>query len=208
MIQFVTQPSPARSVAADWHQPFLAMLPKILGYARVAFRALRPEARDNAVHEVVANVLSAYVRLVTLDKSSVAYPSALTRYAVAQVREGRRVGTKLNSHDVLSEYARRKKGFHIERLDHFDDTESEWKEAVVEDHQTPVAEQAAFRIDFPAWLKTLTRRDHRIAQRLACGHSTTDVAREFGLSLGRISQKRREFHASWHEFHGEAIADA
>ena len=92
----------------------------------------------------------------------------------------------------------------MERLDHFDEEENEWMEAVVEDHQTPVPDQVAFRIDFPAWLAIHPRRDRRIAETLAIGHSTTEAAQRFHVSPGRISQKQRDFHASWHTFHGES----
>lgn len=76
-------------------------------------------------------------------------------------------------------------------------------EAVVEDHHTPVPDQVAFRCDFPAWLKNLSVRNRRIAQALAVGHSTGEVAKRFGVSAGRISQMRREMHRSWQEFQDE-----
>jgi len=75
---------------------------------------------------------------------------------------------------------------------------------MVEDRQTPVPDQVAFRIDFPAWLAIHPRRDRRIAETLAVGHSTTEAAKRFHVSAGRISQKRRDFHASWQTFHGES----
>ncbi len=59
------------------------------------------------------------------------------------------------------------------------------------------------RIDFDAWLKYLPRRNRRIAQSLAVGNSTTDVAERFDLSKGRVSQLRRELKAAWDEFTGE-----
>jgi len=67
-----------------------------------------------------------------------------------------------------------------------------------------VPDQAAFRVDFPAWLARLSRRDLRIAERLAAGRSTSEVARQVGLSAARISQKRHELHASWQAFQGDA----
>jgi hypothetical protein len=104
---------------------------------------------------------------------------------------------------VSSKYAQVRKQIVLERLDHYDRDEDAWIEAVVEDHHTPVADQAAFRLDFPQWLATFNRRDRRIVELLAAGHNTGDVARRFGLSPGRISQKRREYAESWRRFHGE-----
>lgn len=189
--------------APDWHDAFLAMLPAIRTQVRFAFRGLRPEAREDAVQEAIANALVAFVRLVQLDKTDVAYPTALARYAIAQVHDGRRVGNRLNVGDVLSPYAQKHKRIVVDRLDRFDEHNNEWIEAVVEDHRTPIPDQAAFRCDFPAWLTTLGRRNRRIAQALAVGQTTGYVAERFRLSQGRISQLRRELHRSWQAFHGE-----
>ncbi len=105
--------------------------------------------------------------------------------------------------DVLSPYAQRKKGFRVESLERFDKYTGQWLEAVVEDTHTPVPEQVAFRIDFPAWLKALTKRNRRIAEALALGHGTDEVARRFKVSASRISQLRSQFCESWREFHGD-----
>ena len=166
-----------RSAAAEWQARFLVMLPLIETHARLVFRRLDPEARDDAVQEVIANAFVAFARLVQLQKADVAYPSALARFAVAQFRDGRRVGNRMNVRDVLSPYAQKRRRKPVERLDRFDETRGEWMEAVVEDHRTPVADQVAFRCDFPDWLKSLPARTRRIVQELALGHSTGDVAK-------------------------------
>ena len=77
-------------------------------------------------------------------------------------------------------------------------------EAVVEDSRTPVPDQVAFRIDFSDWLKRQPRRNRRIAEALAVGNATGEVARRFHVTSGRISQLRRQFHRSWQEFQGNA----
>ena len=188
---------------SKWQEGFVALLPMILRYVAPAFRTLSPDAKAEAVQECVANACVAYVRLVERGKESMAFATVLARYAIAQVRTGRRVGGQLNVKDVTSNYAQYRKRFNVSRLDRFDPTESCWKEAVVEDYRTPVADQACFRLDFPAWLKTLPPRERKIARALAEGGRTTDVARRFGVSLARISQLRREFERSWLAFHGE-----
>ena len=190
-----------------WQQRFVAMLPAILKYLGPAFRHLRAEAKSEAIQEGVANSYVAYAQLVKRDKESLAFASVLARFAVAQIRAGRQVGGRLCAQDVSSPYAQKRKKFHLGRLDRFDPAEDCWKEAIVEDLRTPVADQACFRVDFPAWLSTLPRRERKIAEALAGGHRTTDVARRFGLSLGRVSQLRRKFERSWLAFHGEEVAD-
>jgi len=202
------KPVRRQASSPDWHHQFLAMLPVIGNYADHAFRHLDPEGREDAVHEVLANAVVAFARLVQLGKPHLAYPTVLARYGVAQLREGRRVGNRLRIGEVLSEYAQRKKGFVVERLDRFDKESGEWIEAVVEDARTPVPDQVAFRIDFPAWLRLQTKRNRRIAEALAVGHPTGEVARRFKLSPARISQLRQDFHQSWREFHGETAAAA
>jgi DNA-binding NarL/FixJ family response regulator len=109
----------------------------------------------------------------------------------------------LNIRDVLSPYAQRKKRFHVESLERFRKESEEWLEAVVEDTRTPVPDQVAFRIDFPVWLQSQTKRNRRIAEALALGHTTGEVARQFKVSAGRVSQLRRQFCQSWQGFHGE-----
>ena len=179
------------------------MLPAIGKQARFAFRKLKPEAREEAVEEVVASACCAFARLAEQGKTDIAYPSVLTHFGIKQFLDGRRVGNRMRRRDVLSPYAQRKKGIIVEHLDRFDMGEGVWLEAVVEDDRTPVLDQVAFRIDFPTWLATLSRRSRRIAETLALGHSTGEVAKRFKLSSPRISQLRGELNDSWLEFHRE-----
>ena len=204
MIAIAKQNCSHKSVPA-WHAVFLAMLPAIVTHARIAFRHLNPEARQDAVQEAIANALVAFARLVQLKKTDLAYPTVLARYAVAQINDGRRVGNHLNVREVLSAYAQRHKGFTVERLDHFDEEENAWQEAGVQDTRaTPVFDIVAFRVDFADWLASLSRRDRRIAESLAIGNRTGDVAKRFKLCAGRISQLRRELAESWRQFVGES----
>jgi hypothetical protein len=52
-------------------------------------------------------------------------------------------------------------------------------------------------------LNSLRRRDRRIAETLALGNRTTDVAKRFKVCAGRVSQIRRELAESWRVFVGE-----
>jgi hypothetical protein len=186
-----------------WHEAFLAMVPAIKAHATISFRHLKPEAREEAVQEVICNACCAFARLVELNKTALAYPSVLARFGVAQTRDGRKVGGKLNSRDVSSEYCQRQKGVTVERLDKFDREEDAWQELLIEDKHTGPAEVAATRIDFTAWLQALPRRLRRTAKFLANGETTTAAAKRFRLSQGRISQIRKELYLAWHRFQGE-----
>jgi len=199
----VRKRSRAKKIPA-WHKQYMAMLPAIVRHARFASRDLDAEAREEFIQEVVANTLAAFVRLVELGKADIAYAAPLATYAVAQIREGRQVGTRLNGRDVTSPYCQIRKHVAVKRLDHYDREQDGWLEVLVEDRQAGPAETAASRIDFPAWLKTLSKRKRRIAWKLALGETTRHVARRFRVSDARISQLRRELKRSWLCFHGES----
>jgi hypothetical protein len=190
----------------DWHPRFLALVPAIRGTAEMYFRKLRPELRQDMVEEVIANSLLAYARLVERGKEDMAFPSALARFAVGQVRQGRQVGNRLNSKDVSSRWAQQRKGFQVERLDQFDASDDQWKEVLIEDRRATPADVAASRIDFAAWLETMSSLRREIVQCLAMGATTREAAQRFAVSPGRISQIRREFQESWLAFHGETVA--
>jgi hypothetical protein len=184
------------------------LLPQIQEQARFAFRSERAEAREELIQEVTVHACLAYARLVELDKEDLAYATPLVRYAVAQIRTGRRVGCSLNVKDVTSDYCQQKKGIVVERLDRYDEQEDEWREIVIEDRHCGPAEIAVTRIDFQSWLKSLSPRDRRIAQRLAAGESTRRVAKLYRLSAARISQLRRELQEAWEEFQGLTVSPA
>jgi hypothetical protein len=68
---------------------------------------------------------------------------------------------------------------------------------------TPVIDQVQFRIDWPAWLRTLTARERRLIRAMSRNERTLDLSKEFELSPARISQLRREFHDDWCRFLGD-----
>jgi hypothetical protein len=206
MITLATRPTKTRVPA--WHATFLAMLPTITQHASIAFRHVRLEAKQEAVQEVIANCLVAFCRLYELGKLDVVYVSALARYGVAQVRSGRRVGGKLNIRDISSRHCQQAKCITVERLDHYDRDEGQWKEILVEDKRATPAEVAGSRIDFGDWLTSLTPRMRRVARTLATGEETCTAAKKFGVVPGRISQFRRELKMSWEAFHGEQTVAA
>jgi hypothetical protein len=183
------------------HDQFLVLLPAIRRHARRAFRHLGVEAREESVNATVAHAWAAFVRLCELGRAESVYPSPLATYAVARVREGRSIGNHLNARDVTSIRCRRQYGVQIESLDDGDD---EWREIVVEDRRAGPANIAAVRLDFTAWLNSLSSRDRRVAEILATGESTKLAAGRVGLSVGRVSQLRRQLHGAWLTFQGES----
>lgn len=185
---------------------FLAILPALQTTFRFAFRRFRPEEREDALQEATASAFAAFVRLWERGRQQAALPTPLARYALCHWFAGRRLGTSLNLRDVSSPYAHRRRAIRLERLNRYDAREETWCDLVIEDRRTPVPDQAAFRIDFPNWLRQLPRRNRTIALRLAAGTTTSEVAQRFRLSEARVSQLRREFQQSWLQFHGELAA--
>jgi len=198
----------SQSSSPAWHEGYLQMLPVIRFYAELAFRDYDAESREDLVTEVVANTLVAYVRLVLLGKTGIAYPAVLARYGIRQTLDGRHVGGHLNINDVSSSYAQKRRGIVVERLDRPSPDQPSWSEIVIEDRRAGPAEVAATRIDFAAWLDTLPRRDRGIAESLAIGSRTSEVATQFQVSESRVSQLRRELADSWHAFVGDEPATA
>jgi hypothetical protein len=199
-----TEPQSATSTKLTSHAAFLVMLPAIRRTAQITFRKVRPELRDELIEEVVANCFVAYARLVERGQADRALPSPLARFAIAQVRAGRRIGSRLRIRDVLSNYAQFKNGFQVERLDSFDEEEDCWQEVVVEDKRATPADVAACRLDFAEWLCRLTVRLRKIALALAAGETTKGAAERFGLSPARISQLRDGLKKNWEAFQGDA----
>jgi len=190
----------------DWHYAFLAhILPAVQTLASFRFRNLLPVDREEAIAEAVAVAMIVFVRLVERGKDPQRFPGRLALYAVLRVKAGRIAGAQDRSGDVLSRMARQQRGFIVESLDVCSNPDgSSWQTVLVEDRKSTPADTAASRIDFAAWLGRMKSRRRQIAETLAAGFRTEEVAQLFNLSPGRISQMRREFEVSWHKFQNEA----
>ena len=207
MIAFSREyPSQQPSTPA-WHAGFLAILPQIHEHLRFAFRRLSPDERAEAMAEAVASITMSYARLHEQGKLDVAFPTTLADYAIRQYFSGRHIACTLNIDDVSSPYCQRQRGFQVRSLDRRNPA-GEWKEIVVEDRRCTPAEVAASRIDLDDWFGQLPRLKRGIAETLATGESTTETARRFDVSAGRVSQVRRELEDNWAEFQGKPLACA
>jgi DNA-directed RNA polymerase specialized sigma24 family protein len=194
----------------DLHAAFVALLPRLQRYARFAFRSVRcPHEQADAAQELVALCWAWFVRLAARGKDAGVFPSRLADFAARQVRAGRKLCGQEAGKDGLSPTARWRRDFRVLRLD----TEAlrattPWREALADNTRSPPDEAAAFRIDYPAWLSRLGERDRALAETMILAHSTAELARAFGLSPGRVSQLRQEFHDDWRRFHSKAVRPA
>jgi hypothetical protein len=200
---------------------FLSILPRIELHARVCFRHLRcPHTRDDAVAETVALCWLWFVRLVERGRDPLAFVSRVADFAARHVRSGRRLCGQGDGKDALSPVAQRRHGFAAEYLPcsvraahddrygavHGQRRQDAWEERLRDNTQTPIPEQVCFRLDFPAWLATLTGRERRLVRAMARNERTLDLSARFDVSPARISQLRRELHNDWSRFLGEGPA--
>ena len=95
--------SPRNSSVSACREKFLSILPAIREQARFAFQNEKSEHRQELTAEVIANCWAAFVRLVERGLLEVVYPTPLAQYAIKQVRDGRRVGAKLNVPDMATD---------------------------------------------------------------------------------------------------------
>ena len=184
---------------------FLKLLPAICRAARYAFRRFPPDAKEEAVQEVVASSLGAYRALCRRGRESVATSSSLAAYAIAHFRVGRSVTHSLNIDDISSKHCQRRKQIQIQSLQRYDTQACQWQELLIEDGKATPADTAAMRIDFAAWLSSLSPRMRALAELLAVGETTGAVATLFHVSAGRISQIRRKLMDAWNQFHEERV---
>jgi hypothetical protein len=216
----VTQSVPfaVHSSPASLHAGFLALLPRIEQHAKIHFRDIRsPDTRAEKIAETIALAWKSFVGLAQRGIDAAEFPSALAAFAARAARNGRRVCGQDKAKDVISPRAQQQHGFKVEslpiatRLPHeaFCGAGSgrRWLEAykdrLRDNDRTPVPDQAAFRADFPEFLRSLSDRDRALAEFLSLGHSADKAARKFGVSPGCVTQLRQRMGHEWRAMQGE-----
>jgi hypothetical protein len=191
------------------HATFLAeVLPRVERHGKVYFRHVKcPDRKAELLAELRGLAWQWFVRLVRRGKQVLQFVSALATFAARAVNSGRRVCGHEKAKDVMSPVAQKKHGFVVGRLPDFSTLNgTPLEEALHDNTVSPVPDQVAFRLDFPAWRLSRCERDRRLIDTLMVGERTKAVGRKFGLSQGRISQKRRSFHEDWQRFTADPAA--
>jgi hypothetical protein len=196
---------PDSLVPGRLHAGFLSILPRIECHGHVYFRFLKcPDRREDAVAEMVALAWLWFLRLAARGRDATRFGSALATFAARAVRAGRKLGGKDRAGDVLSPAAQVRHGFAVGSLPTYSSLSGNpLEEALTDNAKSPIPEQVHFRVDWPCWLATRTDRDRRIVTDLMVGERTSTVAARHGLTSGRVSQLRTEFHQDWLAFLGE-----
>ena len=189
------------------HARFLELLPRIETHARIVFRDIRcAQQRADRIAEVIALSWKWFLRLCERGKNVEAFPTTFATLVVRAVRSGRRLTGLNKSKDVMNVWTQRQRGFAVVSLPARSGLHGDAFEQALQDNtQTPPPDQAAFRVDFPAWMSSRTERDRRVIRDLMHGERTGDVSKKHGISPGRVSQLRIEFQDDWNRFCADPI---
>jgi hypothetical protein len=161
--------------------------------ARAAFQNLDADKKEEAVANTIALAYKAWHRLN--ERGRAEEPGllrAIIWYSIRQTKAARRVDSARKPKDPLVLRIYGKVAF--ESADVIDGLVGK---------ETPIPDAVSFRMDVPALLATLSKRNRQMAMDLAEGRSTTEVAEKYGVSAGRVSQFRREFKALFDKFFEE-----
>jgi hypothetical protein len=191
-----------------YHHQFLTVVfPRLTTHAEVCLRHVRcPHQRAELRAELVALGWLWFLRLLKQGKKPEEFPTAIADFAGRAVQAGRRLCGHEKAKDVLSPLAQRRHGFTVSPLPGYSSLDGNiFDEALRDNTQTPPDEQAAFRVDFPAWVGTYGERDRRLIGTMMIGERTSLLSGTFGMSAARISQMRRAFFGDWSAFCGEPV---
>jgi hypothetical protein len=202
------------SAISQWQEGFLQVLPAVETHAKIQFRRLPVQQREDAIQEAIASAVVAYRRLAAQGRLHVAHPGTIATNAVHHVRNGRHVGGHQDgARDAMSSACHRRHGLEVVSYDRHRFPSSlrngtdGWRQLVLADRKVPVPDLAAFRVDFGQWFQMRSRRDRSIISALIGGEQPSGVAERFGITRGRVSQLRRSYEQEWRTFQGEAAEE-
>jgi hypothetical protein len=197
---------------ASAHRRYEAARPAIRRSARFLLLRRRRRNRDDLLAETIACAWKAWRGLALRGRNPVLVGvTAIARWATRHALKGRRIGNRSGGRGAMDVYHRRAqilRSFRVVSLEPGSDTvagsgPATWREYVFADRRVTPTDEAAFRLDFAAWLAQLPERRRRTAEQLAQGHGTREVARCVGISPPAVSQARSWLARSWREFQGE-----
>jgi hypothetical protein len=178
------------------------VLPRVLSHGRVYFRHVKcRDRRQDAIQEMIGLAWKWHLSLAEQGKDASRFPTTLASYAARAVQRGCRVPGQDRANEILSPLAQRRRHFTVDRLPDFSTLGGgPLEEALHDNTVSPVPDQVVFRLDFPAWLGTLSQRNRALVEDMALGEKTHKLAQKYRLTQGRISQMRRYFEQDWSRF--------
>jgi hypothetical protein len=201
----------AIATANDAHQAFDAALGRIDAVLRHQFRTWPRAHRQEAIDDARAYTWLAWHGLLARGKDPIAVGVvAIAANACRAVRNGRSVGSARSvgrgAMDVHHRRARLATGHRVVSLEDLGGQPGRWQDWLAANDRYGPADEAAFRLDFAAWLAELPATRRRVAELLARGFGTGEVARRLGVTPGAVSQSRDRLARSWGRFQGQAGA--
>jgi hypothetical protein len=176
-------------VSAHSQSVFVARLPELQRIAKSAFRHLDDDRQEEAVQNVLALCWKQYRALVLKGRADAAEMlTSILFYSIKQTKCGRTIEGCPPANDTF-EKRRRGKAI-VEDIDVHD----------LMGRRSEVLDAVSFRVDLPKFFDTLTDRQQQMAHDLALGCSTSEVAENYGVTPGAVSQFRQRFKSLYEEF--------
>ena len=195
---------------------FLEYVPVVETHAAISFRHLPETEREEAVAESLAAAFLNFVSARRRGTLTALKPSRLAHYAVLHTRNGKHVGGSMDSkRDVMSFRAQKAGNFQVHRLP-WDDTrvydvlkapEHVWRQTLLEDRRTPVADQVRFRLDFSSFVARQHDRTRTAMALLAAGDRRSEVAEKLNVTPSAITQRMAKVEREWLAYQGDGDAN-
>jgi hypothetical protein len=172
---------------------FTNHLPTLEKMAKISFRHLPPEAKEESISNAIGLcwkfIYNLFLKGRAREKGMLA---SCMRFAIKQTREGR----------TPQGCPRAKDAFDLRRFGKVTFEDFDLNDYL--GRSTPIADQVSFKLDVPKFFREcLSVRDRKLAKDLARGLSTSEAAKKYKVSDGRISQFRREFMEKFNAFFTE-----
>ena len=186
-------------------QDFLPQATRLLG---AYFRHLRPEEKQEAMQEAMAQLCDSFAKLHKGGKLHKVRPSALVWFAVKRVRAGRTIpdprrARRSDNHCCIMDRAPYKKdeavsaalsmptsARYVGRTAKRPEVDNPI-DALTDKSAANPADIVQARVDVPGYLRGMRPIWRKIADLALAGNKTGDIARMIGTSAGYVSHVRR-----------------
>jgi hypothetical protein len=198
------------------HRVFEAALPSMDDAIRYQFRKWPRRLRADALADARAACWHAWYGLIRRGQDPLAIgPTGIATNAARYVKNGRRLGTGPSGRGVMDFFnpkAQKASGLKLISIDRSAERDATaqpdlWREWLAEDNRTTPANEAAFRLDLAVWLDGLPARKRQMAELLAQGCGTGEVAALLDVTAPAVSIARTWLEASWREFQNEPVQE-
>jgi hypothetical protein len=198
------------------HRAFEAALPSMDDVIRFQFRKWPRRLRADARADARAACWHCWSGLIRRGKDPLIIgPTGIAANAARYVKNGRQLGCGASGRgamDVYNPKAQRACGLQLVSLDRSVERDASaqpdlWREWLAEDNRTTPGDEAAFRLDFAAWLDCLPARKKEMAGLLAQGFGTAEVATLLEVTPAAVSIARTWLERSWHVYQGEPVQE-